>query len=114
MPVRVVFRCQFCDAQPSAETQQALERGLRELVFGTYLEAGDWLVWHGHGPLGPRRYACAGHRADLVAYLREHYGTVAWHPWKMPPYGTTRRSADTERAIAQGGLSAGPKWGLPS
>jgi hypothetical protein len=32
----------------------------------------------------------------------------------MPPYATSRRSSDTERAIARGGLSSMPKWGLPS
>ena len=62
MPVRVRFRCQFCDAKPDPETQRRLERGLRELVFGEYLDVppGRWLVWHGRGPLGPTRYACAG------------------------------------------------------
>jgi len=47
----------------------------------------------------------------LVAYLREHYGTVGWHPWKRPPYPTTLKSADTDRAVAQGARSAMPKWG---
>jgi hypothetical protein len=110
------FRCQFCNADPDAETQRSLERGLRELVFGEYLEAppGRWLVWHGRGPLGPTRYACAEHRGDLVAHVREHYGTLASQPWKMPPYATSRRSADTERAIARGGLSPAVKWGLRS
>jgi hypothetical protein len=116
MPVRVRFRCQFCDAAPDPEAQRRLERGLRELVFGEYLDAPPdrWLVWHGRGPLGPTRYACQEHRGDLVAHVREHYGTVAPHPWKMPPYATTRRSSDTEKAIARGGLSPMPKWGLPS
>ena len=64
--------------RPDAETQRSLERGLRELVFGEYLEAAErWLVWHGRGPLGPTRYACPAHRGDLVAYVREHYGTIA-------------------------------------
>jgi hypothetical protein len=114
MPVRLVFRCQFCSGEPDAETQRTLAGGLRELVFGEYLDAppGRWLVWHGHGPLGPNRYACEAHRGDLVAYVREHYGTIAPNPWKMPPYASSRRSRDTERAIANGGLSAMPKWGL--
>jgi hypothetical protein len=101
MPVRMRFRCQFCDAEPDPATQRTLERGLRELAFGEYLDAppGRWIVWHGGGPLGPRRYACAEHRGDLVAHVREHYGTVAPHPWKMPPYATSRRSPDTERAF---------------
>jgi hypothetical protein len=116
MPVRLRFRCQFCDVEPDAPTQRRLEHGLRELAFGVYLDVppGRWLVWHGRGPLGPTRYACDDHRGDLVAFVREHYGTIAPHPWKMPPYATTCRSGDTERAIASGGLSPMPKWGLPS
>ena len=114
MPTRIIFRCEFCDAQPDPETQRTLERQLRELAFGEYLDVspGRWLVWHGGGPLGPRRYACPEHRGELTAFLREHYGTIAPHPWKMPPYRHTRRSADTERAIRHGGLSSSPKWGL--
>ena len=50
--------------------------------------------------LGPTRYACPEHRGDLTAYLREHYGTLGWQPWKMPPYPITRRSRDTERRCA--------------
>jgi hypothetical protein len=109
-----VFRCEFCEARPDRDTQRALERGLRELAFGQYLDAppGRWLVWLGGGPLGPRRYACAAHRGELTAFLRVHYGTIAPHPWKRPPYPVTARTADTERAIANGGLSPMPKWGL--
>jgi hypothetical protein len=114
MPSRIIFRCEFCDAQPDPETQRSLEHGLRELAFGEYLDVppGRWLTWLGGGPLGPRRYACDGHRGELTAFVREHYGTIAPHPWKRPPYPTTKRSADTERAIQQGGLSSMPKWGL--
>jgi len=115
VPVRVIFRCEFCEAVPDPETQRTLEQQLRELIFGEYLEVppGRWLSWHGGGPLGPRRYACAEHRGELKAFLREHYGSVAPHPWKMPPYPSTRRSRDTDRAIRHGGLSSMPKWGLP-
>ena len=114
MPTRVNFRCEFCSAAPDPATQRTLEHQLRELAFGEYLEVppGHWLMWLGGGPLGPRRYACAAHRGDLTAYLREHYGSIAPHVWKMPPYPTTNRSADTERAIRQGGLSPMPKWGV--
>jgi hypothetical protein len=114
MPIRVIFRCHGCDAIPDPLTQLSLERGLRELAFGEYLDVapGHWLLWLGGGPLGPRRYACPEHRGDLVADLREHYGTIAPHPWKRPPYPDTLRSADTERAIRNGGLSAMPKWGF--
>jgi hypothetical protein len=113
VPSRVIFRCEFCDATPDPLTQLSLEGGLRELAFGEYLDVppGRWLVWLGGGPLGPRRYACREHRAELTAYLREHYGTIAPHPWRMPPYPTTRRTSDTERAIRHGGLSAMAKWG---
>jgi hypothetical protein len=113
MAVRVIFRCQYCSAVPDPETQRSLEGQLREMLCGEYLDAlpGRWLVWHGHGPFGPNRYACAEHRGDLTAYLREHYGTLGWHPWKRPPYATTRRSPDTERALRVGGMSSMPKWG---
>ena len=115
MPVKVVFRCQFCDAAPDPGTQRNLEAGLRELLFGRYLDVppGRWLVWHGRGPLGPTRYACPAHRGELTAFLREHYGSVAPFPWRRPPYATTGRSADTEKAIRAGGLSARGTFGLP-
>ncbi len=116
MPVFVRFKCQFCDASPDPATQTSLEGQLRELVFGEYLDAppGRWLVWHGGGPLGPRRYACAEHRGDLTSYLRGHYGCIGYQVWAMPPYAMTRRSGDTELAIANGGLSPMPKWGYGS
>jgi hypothetical protein len=114
MGVRLIFRCDFCDRAPDAATQLSLERMLRELAFGEYLEVtpGHWLAWLGGGPLGPRRYACADHRGELTADLREHYGTIAPNPWKRPPYPTTRRSADTEPAIRNGGLSPRAAWGV--
>ena len=31
MPVRVVFKCEYCDARPDDETQRALEAQLQEL-----------------------------------------------------------------------------------
>lgn len=114
VPVRVVFRCHTCGASPEGPAQAALERSLRELAFGEYLDVrpGRWLVWLGGGPLGPRRYACPAHRGELTADLREHYGTIAAHPWKRPPYPATLRSADTERAIRLGGLSRRSGWAL--
>jgi hypothetical protein len=101
MPVTPVIRCQFCDAVPDPETQRSLVGQIREMLFGEYLDMlpGRWLVWTGQGILGPRRYACAAHRGDLTALVREHYGTVAPHPWKRPPYPTTMRSQGTERAF---------------
>jgi hypothetical protein len=47
----------------------------------------------------------------LTAYLRNHYGTVGWHPWKRPPYPTTVRNDDMIKAEAVGALSPMPKWG---
>jgi hypothetical protein len=94
----MIFRCQFCPAVPDPETQRSLEHQLRELVCGEYLDAppGRWLVWHGRGPFGPTRYACAEHRGDLTAYLREHRD-ARLAPWKMPPYRHAR-SRDTDGA----------------
>ena len=48
--------------------------------------------------LCPARYACEEHRGDLVAFLREHYGTLGFHPWKRPPYPHSLESADTDHA----------------
>ncbi len=114
MPSRVIFRCEFCNRQPDPLTQLDLEGTLREVVWGQYLDVGAerWLVWHGRGLYGRTRYACPDHWGNLTAYLREHYGTVGWHPWKTPPYPQSVRTADTERATKQGALSAMPKWGF--
>ena len=67
MSVRSVFRCQFCSEPPDPETQAELERQQQHAFYGRYVDAGPgrWLVWHGHGLLGPKRYACV---------------------WKMGPY----------------------------
>ncbi|MDP9228605.1 MAG: hypothetical protein M3M99_06065 [Actinomycetota bacterium] len=88
MPVRVLFRCEFCGAGPDEETQKGLEAQLQELYFGTYfdIEPGNWLIWHGGGLMGPARYACGQHRGELKAKLREHYGTIGHHPWAMGPH----------------------------
>lgn len=82
MPIRLIFRCEFCDAQPDADTQRSLEYQLSELEWGQYTDAGpgQWLIWHGKGLYGPTRYACAVHRIALRDYLRKHYGTLGWHP----------------------------------
>ena len=67
---------------------------MREFVWGAYQNAlpGRWLIWHGRGLYGPARYACPDHRGDLVAFLREHYGTIGFHPWKRPPYPNSLES----------------------
>lgn len=104
-----MFRCQFCSEAPDPITQLALERGVREFAHGTYVDIppGRWLVWQGHGLLGPIRYACETHRGDLTAYVRETYGTVAPHAWKRPPFPTSVGSADSDRAF-RAKFQAGP------
>ena len=82
MPVSVVFTCEICGVRPDPETQTALERQLLDLRHGEYVDAepGRWLTWHGRGMYGPQRYACGEHRGELKAMVREHYGTLGWHP----------------------------------
>jgi len=82
VPVRVAFKCQFCGAEPDDQTRVSLEDGLLDLLWGQYVDAspGGWLVWHGHGPYGRNRYACAEHRVELRTFLRKTYGTIGWHP----------------------------------
>jgi hypothetical protein len=88
VPVKAIFRCQFCDAAPDAPTHTNLVRQLRAELFGEYIDAApsNWLTWTGHGPFGPVRYACPRHRGQLVSYLRIHYGAIGPHPWKRGPY----------------------------
>lgn len=100
MSVRLIFRCQFCDAQADAITQLSLEQAMRQNTWGAYQDAlpGRWLVFHGRGLYGSARYACPDHRGDLVAYLREHFGTIGSHVWQRPPYPSSLAHADTDRA----------------
>lgn len=117
MTTRLIFRCQFCDCAPDPLTQLSLERSVVDITFGTYVDAmpGQWLIWHGHGPYGPTRYACAAHRGDLVGYLREHYGTIGPHPWKRPPYPTKLTHSDRRpRPVELGERSAMPRWNKSS
>ena len=78
MAVRVLFRCEHCDALPDPDTQRTLQGQLRDRRFGEYLDAqpGGWLIWTAGGALGCKRYACPQHRADLTGYVRAHYGTI--------------------------------------
>ena len=100
MAVRLIFRCQFCDAQPDPLTQLNLEKAMRENTWGAYQNAllENWLVFHARGLYGSPRYACADHRGDLVAYLREHFGTIGSHVWKRPPYPSSLAHPDTDHA----------------
>jgi hypothetical protein len=105
VPVAVIFRCDFCGARPDPETQRALERQLLDLRHGEYVDAdpGHWLTWHGRGIYGATRYACAEHRGELKADLREHYGTVGGRPWAMGPHPWAgRRGTDRARSLARG------------
>lgn len=106
----MIFRCEFCDAEPDWETRGSLESQMRALLFGEYLDAppSGWLTWTGRGILGPVRYACPEHRADLQAFLRKHYGTVAWHPKKEGPYPRFPPPGSRRTPPA----SDLPKWGL--
>jgi len=106
MPVRVVFRCEFCSALPDPETYADLERQLLDLRSGEYVDAepGRWLTWHGRGIYGRTLYACAEHRGELKAQLREHYGTVGDRVWSMGPHPWAgRRGTDRARRLARGG-----------
>ncbi|MEY2513798.1 MAG: hypothetical protein QOJ89_1156 [bacterium] len=100
MAVRLIFRCQFCDAQPDPLTQLSLEKAMRENTWGAYQNAlpQNWLVFHARGLYGSPRYACAAHRGDLVAHLREHFGTIGSHVWKRPPYPSSLAHGDTDHA----------------
>jgi hypothetical protein len=100
---------------PDPLTQRCLEEQLQEFLFGEYLDAAPerWLIWHGRGIFGPTRYACPDHRGDLKADLREHYGTLGWHPWAMGPH---RLSTPTRGKVRPGDKRrlAGPgSWGVP-
>ncbi len=99
MPVKPVFRCEVCAAEPDAATQLSLVAQILDLRHGEYVDAepGRWLTWHGRGLYGPVRYACGAHRGDLKAALREAYGTVGPHTWAMGPHPWTG-PAGTDRA----------------
>ncbi len=113
MPVKAVFQCEFCGVRPDDETYSSLQRQMLDLRFGEYVDAepGRWLTWHGRGIYGRTRYACADHRGDLKAMLREHYGTVGHHPWAMGPHPWAgRRGTDRARRLAR---SLGSTFGSP-
>jgi hypothetical protein len=113
VPVRVVFSCEICGCRPDAGTQAALERQLLDLRHGEYVDAGPadsappasrplWLTWHGRGIYGPVRYACGAHRGELKALIREHYGTLGWHPWAQGPHPWAgRRGTDRARSLSR-------------
>ncbi len=91
LPLSSLLRFAACDDRDPL-TQLALERALRELALRRVprgrarplAAVAGW--WAARAPaLRLRR-----HRGDLVAHLREHYGTIAPNPWKRPPYPTTR------------------------
>jgi len=113
MPVRPVFRCEFCGVRPDEETHNDLRRQMLDLRFGEYVDAdpGNWLTWHGRGIYGATRYACGDHRGELKADLRETYGTVGRHPWAKGPHPWAgRRGTDRARRLARG---LGSTFGAP-
>ena len=59
---------------------------------------GRWLIFDGRGRFGPPRYACAAHRGDLAAYLREHCGAVGLQVGRRPPYRSSLAHSDVDRA----------------
>ena len=99
MPCSVVFRCEFCQVVPDAETQVWLERQMLDLRHGEYLdiEPANWLVWHGRGAYGATRYACGDHRGELKTLVRTHYGSLGSGPWAEGPHPWRFRKG-TERA----------------
>ncbi len=104
MPVSVVFRCEICCARPDPDTQVALRRQLLDLRHGEYVDAdsGRWLTWHGRGMYVRQLYACSEYRGKLKVLLREHYGTLGWHPWATGPHPwAARRGADRARRLAR-------------
>jgi hypothetical protein len=72
MPVRLIFRCEFCKRLPSEATRRSLEGQLLELEWGQFTDAlpEGWLIWAGKGPYGQTRYACAEHRIELRDFIR--------------------------------------------
>ncbi|HEX4364248.1 MAG TPA: transglutaminase family protein [Solirubrobacteraceae bacterium] len=96
MSVRLRFACEYCNALPDPDTQRSLRGQLRDGGSAPYLDAlpGRWLVWRGGGRLGPRRYACATHRGELTAYLRQHYAAIHSCVWQMPPYAQVTPAGD--------------------
>ena len=56
MPVRVIFRCDICGAQPDPETQASLEKQVLDLCHGEYVDAepGHWLTWQRPRALRPQ------------------------------------------------------------
>ncbi len=88
MAVRVVFRCELCDAQPDPATQRTLMFQLRDRTLGEYRDAqpAGWLIWTAGGALGAKRYACVEHRGDLIAYVRRIYGASRSGVWQDEPY----------------------------
>lgn len=106
MAVRVLSRCEHCDALPDPETQRTLEGQLRDRRLGEYLDTqpGGWLIWTAGGALGFKRYACPQHRTDLTDYVRAHYGASRAAVSQTEPYPSLwpdRFSAFDEGELAE-------------
>jgi len=120
MTVRVLFRCEQCDALPDPATERTLGGQLRDRTFGECQDAqpGGWLIWTAGGPLGSKRYACPQHRDDLIAYLRRHYGAIRCGVWKAEPYpalwpdGFSGSTSASSPSCSQ--ATSRPRRGLPA
>lgn len=106
MTVKVIFRCEHCDAQPDAVTQRTLEGQLRDRTFGVYRDAlpGGWLIWTAGGRLGSKRYACPAHREEMTENLQRHYGAIRCGVWDAEPYPALWPTG--VRGFDEAGLSA--------
>jgi hypothetical protein len=115
MGVRVLFRCECCEAQPDAATQRTLEGQLRDRTFGEYRDAqpGGWLIWTAGGRLGSKCYACQEHREQMIEDLRRRYGAVRCGVRQDGPYPALWPDGFNgfdERELARL-LGAGPRAG---
>ena len=105
MSVAVVFKCEFCGDSPGRETQANLERQLLDLRHGEYVdvEPERWLVWHGRRDLRADALRVREPPGRAQGGLREHYGTIGWHPWAKGPHPWRgRRGTDRARALKRG------------
>lgn len=108
MPVRLIFRCRTCGAEPDQLTQVSIERQLLHWRFGQYVDAGPggWLIWHGRGPYGPTLYACGEHRNALRSYVIKHYGGQAKSRTTHPSLSPQDLEIARRRARYQGWAAA--------
>lgn len=117
MAVRLLFRCDHCQARPDRDTQRTLEGQLHDRRCGAYLHAqpGGWLIWTAGGALGRKRYACPEHRDALIEHVRVHYAAIDRAVWQAEPYPelwpdgfSALDDAELARLLAGGGGDRAP------